>query len=147
MHEPMEATIRHAKFLARYLNRCDYQYIIRIALKEIGVPSGQDGFHYLKSAVAMLLENPYHTLKNGIYLEIGLQREPPAGQEQVEQSIRFGIRTAWRNRNHQMWSYYFPEGCSGNVKCPSNREFIMAIVDFVELWKACCEEACYEAVK
>ena len=146
MHEPMEGTIRHAKFLARYLNRCDDAYIIRIALKEIGVPSGQDGFHYLKHAVSMLLENPFDTLKNGIYMEIGLRREPPASQEQVEQAIRFGIRKAWRNRDHQIWSYYFPEGCAGSSKCPSNRDFMMAMVDFVELWKACCEEVGHETI-
>ena len=145
MQEPMEATIRHAKFLAKYLNKCGYQYIIRIILKEMGIPSGQDGFHYIKSAVVMLVENPYQTLKNGIYLAVGLLRKPPAGQEQVEQSVRFGIRTAWRNRNKQLWTYYFPEGCPGNQTCPSNRDFLMSIVDFVELWKACCEEGCYES--
>jgi hypothetical protein len=146
MYEPMEATIRHAKFLAKYLNKCDSQYIIRIVLKEIGIPSGQDGFHYAKNAVILLLENPFETLKNGVYLAVGLLRKPPAGQEQVEQSIRFGIRTAWRNRNQQLWTYYFPEGCQGCKVCPSNRDFLMAIVDFVELWEACCEEVCYESV-
>ena len=146
MYEPMEATIRHAKFLAKHLNKCSSQYIIRIVLKEIGMSSGLEGFHYVKNAVTMLLENPFEVLKNGVYVAVGLMRKPPAEQEQVEQSIRFGIRTVWRNRNQQLWICYFPEGCPGNQKCPSNRDFLMAIVDFVELWKACCEEVCYESV-
>ena len=145
MYEPMEATIRHAKFLAKYLNKCDSQYIIRIVLKEIGIPSGQDGFHYAKNAVILLLENPFETLKNGVYLAVGLLRKPPAGQEQVGQSMRFGSRTGWRTRDLQLWTYYFPEGCQGCKTCPSNRDFLMAIVDFVELWEACCEEVCYES--
>ena len=146
MLEPMEAAIRHAKFLAKYLNKCSTHYIIRIALKEIGIPSAQDGFHFAKNAIIMLCENPYETLTNGIYLAVGLLRKPPAGQNQVEQSIRFGIRTAWKCRNDQLWEYYFPDGCPGSHKCPSNRDFLMAVVDFIELWKACCEEVTYETV-
>lgn len=145
MIEPMEATIRHAKFLAKHLNKCGSHYVIRIALKELGVPSAQDGFQYMKNAVLMLMENPFETLKNGIYLAVGLMRSPPAGQNQVEQAVRFGIHTAWGRRNPQLWAYYFPEEDQGSMKCPSNRDFMMAIVDFVELWKACCEEVCYES--
>ncbi len=144
MYEPMEASIRHAKFLAKHLNKCGVPFIVRIMLKEIGIPSGKDGFEYAKYAVLMLLENPFETLKNGIYLAVGLLRNPPAGQEQVEQSIRFGIRTAWKTRNEEVWEYYFPKGYPGSDSCPPNRDFLMAVVDFVQLWKACCEEVCYE---
>ena len=144
MYEPMEASIRHAKFLAKHLNKCGVPFIVRIMLKEIGLPSGKDGFEYAKYAVLMLLENPFETLKNGIYLAVGLLRNPPAGQEQVEQSIRFGIRTAFKDRNEKIWECYFPKGYPGSDSCPPNRDFLMAVVDFVQLWKACCEEVCYE---
>ena len=144
MYEPLEPAIRHAKFMAKYLNKCGSQYIIRLALKELGMPSGREGFQYAKNSVILLLKNPYQTLKNGIYLAVGLMRDPVAGQEQVEQSIRFGIRTAWRSRNEEIWECYFPKGCPGRQECPANRDFLMAIVDFVELWKACCEEVMYE---
>ena len=144
MYEPMYPAIRHAKFLARHLHKCESRYIIRIALKEIGVPSGKDGFHYARDAVGMLCKNPAATLINGIYFAVGQLREPPAGEKQVEQAIRFGVKTAWQNRNAQVWEYYFPEGTVGNTECPSNRDFLMAIVDFVELWKGCCEEVSYE---
>lgn len=144
MHEPMEAAIRHAKFLAKHLNKCGSHYIIRIALKEVGIPSGEDGFEYAKNAVIMLMENPCHTLKNGVYLAVGLLRRPPAGQDQVEQSLRFSIRTAFQYRKQAVWECYFPKGYPGSDDCPKNRAFLMAIVDFVELWKACCEEVCYE---
>lgn len=146
MYESMEAAIRHARFMAKYLNKCSSHYIIRLALKEIGIPSAKEGFHYAKNAVILLLKDPYQTLKNGIYLTVGLMREPPAGQEQVEQSIRFGIRTAWKDKDDRLWECYFPKGCPGSQSCPSNRDFLMAIVDFVELWKACCEEVNHETV-
>ena len=147
MYEPMEAAIRHAKFLAKHLNQCGSYYMVRLALKEIGMQSGKEGFEYSKNAVLMLMKNPFDTLKNGIYLAVGLLRNPPAGQDQVEQSIRFGIRTAWKNRNVEIWECYFPKGYPGSDTCPHNREFLMAIVDFVELWKVCCEEVCYETLE
>lgn len=145
MKEPMEAAIRHAKFLAKYLNKCNNKYIIQLALKEIGVPSYHDGFQFAKNAVVMLCENPFYTLRNCVYLAVGQLRIPPAGQDQVEQSIRFGVRTAWKSRGKEIWECYFHDGCSGSVSCPSNREFLMAVVDFVELWNACCEEVRYES--
>ena len=36
MYESMEAAIRHARFMAKYLNKCNTHYVIRLALKEIG---------------------------------------------------------------------------------------------------------------
>lgn len=144
MHEPMEASIKHAKFLAKYLNRCSRQYVIQIALKETGMLSSQDGFHYAKHAALLLCDNPFDALDNSIYPAVGSMRKPPAGQDQVEHSIRFSIRRAWRNRVAELWEYYFPEGCPGCDKCPTNRDYLMGIVDFVGLWKACCEEVNYE---
>jgi hypothetical protein len=94
----------------------------------------------------MLCENPFHTLKNGVYIAVGLMRNPVAGQDEVEQSIRFSIRTAFKTRCTELWNYYFPEGCPGHGKCPSNRDYLMAIVDFVELWQGCCQEVEYEQV-
>lgn len=146
MHEPMEAAILHAKFLAKHLNRCSSQYIVRIALKETSLPSSHDGFQFALHTVNMLQENPFGKLKHGIYLAVGLLRDPPAGQDAVEQCIRSCIRTGWMTRNVQLWEYYFPEGCPGNKECPSNRDYLMGIVDFIELWKCCCEEVRYESV-
>ena len=146
MHEPMEATIKHAKFLAKHLNKCSEEYVIQIALKETGMRSSYDGYHYAQYATVMLYENPFDTLENGIYPAVGQMRRPPAGQKQVEQSIRFGVRRAWKAKVDELWAYYFPEGCPGCAECPSNRDYLMAIVDFVKLWKGCCEEVSYEYV-
>ena len=96
MHKPMEAAIRHAKFLAKYLNKCDVQYMIRIVPKETGMRSSQDGFFYVKNAVARLCDNPHETLRNGVYPAVGLMRDPVADQDEVEHGLRFSIRAAWK---------------------------------------------------
>ena len=139
----MISALIHAKIFAEYLNKCDSRYIVHIALKEIGIPSDCDGFQYAKNAVIMLDQNRYATLSNGVSPAVGLLRNPPAGEGQVDSAMRWAISSAWENRNMEIWHYYFPVGTAGVTRCPSNREFLLAIVDFVELWKGCCEEVNY----
>lgn len=144
MYEPMEAAIRHAKFLAKHLNKCGIGYMIHLALKEIGVPSGKDGFEFAKNAILLLMADPFQPLKKEVFLAVGQRRDPAAGPDQVDQSIRFGVRFAWKRRNAEVWECYFPRGCTGSNACPPNKDFLMAVIDFVELWKACREEVCCE---
>ena len=141
--DPMYAARKHAKCLAKDMNRCGRRYIVHIALKELGVPSGQDGFALAKSTILMLCENRFYRLANGAYLAAGAMADPPMGNDQVCQAITRGIKYAWDHRNEKLWKCYFPEGTPGSGECPSNRDFLFAIVDFVELWEGCCQEVNY----
>ena len=140
---PLYAARKHAKCLARDLNKCSNRYIVQLALKELRVPSGQDGFPLAKHVVLMLCENRFHKLQNGAYTVAGKHAVPPMSDEQVYQAINRVVRYAWENRNMKIWQCYFPEGTQGHAECPSNREFLFAIVDFVGLWQGCCEEVNY----
>lgn len=139
MDSSMDAALRHAKSLAQYLSKCDDIYIIHIALKEMGIP-GNEGFLYAKYCVKCLLEDPTATLSNGVYVEASLRCGHPAEEKHVEQAIRNAIKSAWKERDLTVWSCYFPIGKAGRIKCPANKDFLMAIYDFVILWKGFCEE-------
>ena len=141
--DPLYSSRKHAKCLARDMSKCSKKYIIQIALKELGVPSGQDGFPLAKQVIMMLCENRFCKLKNGAYATAGAFANPPMNDEQVYQAIKRAIRQAWDNRNMRIWRCYFPESTPGYAECPSNREFLFAVVDFVELWQGCCEEVNY----
>ena len=141
--DPMYAARKHAKCLARDMNRCGKRYIVHIALKELGVPSGQDGFTLAKTTILMLCENRFCKLKNGAYLAAGALADPPMDNDQVYQAINRVIRNAWETRNEKVWRCYFPECAPGFEECPSNRDFLFAVADFVELWQGCCEEVNY----
>lgn len=145
MDNAMDAAFHHARCLAAYLNQCSSTYIVHIALKELGVPSGRDGFHLAKNSIRLLQENPSKTLTNGVYLAAALLSGYPAEDRQVEQAIRNAIKAAWADRDEEIWRCYFPVGKAGRSKCPSNKEFMMAVIDFVELWKAFCEEGEHES--
>lgn len=141
--DPTFAARKHAKCLARDMSRCGKRYIVQLALKELGVPSGQDGFPLAKFVVMMLCENRFCKLANGAYLAAGTMADPPMGNNQVCQAITRGIKYAWEHRNTELWKCYFPDGTPGSAECPSNREFLVAIADFVDLWEGCCEEVNY----
>ena len=143
MKSSMRDSLKHAKCLAKEMSRCDKRVIVHFALKELGVPSGNDGFPLAKITILMLCENRFCKLKNGAYLAAGTMADPPMDNEQVYQAISRGIHNAWDNRDERIWQCYFPKGTPGHAACPSNRDFLFAIVDFVELWEGCCEEVNY----
>ena len=143
MKSRMNDALRHAKKRAKLLSRCSTAYIIHISAKELGVPRGRDGGEYVRIAVRMLCENPSRKLSNGVYLAVGMAAENPAGEDQVEQAIRAVIKSAWDERDDDVWGCYFPATDSWKVKCPSNKDFLMALVDYVGMWEVFCEEVNY----
>ena len=140
----MISSLKHAKIFAEYLSHCDSRYIIHLVVKELSVPNDHDGYLYIKHAAAILEKDPDATLDNGVYGLVGKRRSTVAGEDQVRLAITWAIRKAWAQRNEELWRYYFPVGPVGVTRCPTNREFLMAIVDFVELWKGFREEVAYE---
>lgn len=143
MGNTMDAALRHAKNRAEYMSRCSSTYIIHIALKELGIPSDGACFQYAKKTTQLLGENPGLTLTNGVYAAVGILSNPQASEKAVENAIRRAIQQAWDNRDEEVWKCYFPVGRAGRTECPTNKAFLMAIVDFVELWKGFCEEVNY----
>lgn len=140
----MDAALRHVANRVSYLSKCDSMYIIHLSLKELGISSWHDGFWYAKHAVKILLNQPGSTLAKGVYCAAGMMAGMAAGEEQVEQAIRAAIKAAWKDRDERIWECYFPVGRAGRTQCPSNKEFLMAVADYVVMWKGFCEEVNYE---
>jgi len=139
----MDASIQHAKHLARELHHCSKRCVVQVALKELGMPSSHEGFPLAKITVLILCENRFCKLDNGAYSSAGALAEPSMDSDQVCRAISRSIQKAWAQRNHKIWRCYFPEGTPGCDQCPSNRDFLFGIVDFVELWQDLCEEVDY----
>jgi len=138
-----EGTLQHALMLAQLLQYCDYSCVILLVLYELGVQPKNDGFVFLKYAIAMHFENPMQTLQNDIYPAVGNIHGGRMDGGQVEQAIRRTIRDAWKNRDDTQWCLYFPTEKNGTIKKPSNAEFIARIAWFVELWQGCCKGVAY----
>lgn len=143
MGNTIGGTLRHAHFLARHLNKCELQYAVVAVLLELGIPTKRIGFDYLKNAIMLLFEDPAKMMTKGIYPAVSDLYDPEIGEFQIEQAIRSAITEAWKDRDEDVWSYYFPLDKNGNVKKPTNSEFISRIARFMELWQGCCKEVNY----
>ena len=138
----MDASMVHAKNRAQNLSHCDVIYVIHLSLKELGLPHGT-AYQLALYTVKLLLEDPNQTLTNGIYLKAQEMASLTIEETSVDTALRRAIRKAWRNRDTEIWRCYFTKGTEGRTKCPSNREFLLAVMDFIILWKAFCEEVAY----
>lgn len=144
MASTIGGTLKHAKFLARHLNRCAFQYAAVAVLLELEVPTNRIGFEYLKQSIIIYVEDPAQAAMKGIYPTISSLYDPEPTAQQIEQAMRSAINEAWENRDEKVWRHFFRTDRDGNVEKPSNIEFISKIARFLELWKACCEEVTYE---
>ena len=144
MTSTIEGTLKHAKFLARHLNRCALQYAAVAVLLELGIPTKRVGFEYLKQAIVIYVEDPVQAAMKGVYPVVGKHYETEPTAEQVEQSIRSAINEAWEVHDEKVWRYFFKTDRDGNIEKPSNVEFISKIARFLELWQGYCEEVTYE---
>lgn len=104
-------------------------------LRILGVPANLKGYHYLRKAILLGLEDHYnieHVVKK-LYPIIAEEYETTASG--VERAIRHAIEVAWDRGDVNVLSAYF--GNTLNTKCgrPTNREFIAMIVDTIELYE------------
>lgn len=144
MVSSIEDTLKHVVFLAKHLHGCDLQCVTTAVLLELGVPPRLAGFDYLERAILLYYEDPTQMLTKETYPDVGKFYDPPASSYQVERQIRVAINEAWKNRDARMWSYYFTADIGGDIRKPSNGEFISRVARFVQLWQGCCKGVGYE---
>ena len=144
MKSAIEGTMEHAKLLARHLSHCDYSAIIHLVLCELSVAPKNEGFLFLKKAVATYYEDPLCNLQQDVYSKISLEIDGMENSRRVEQSIRRAIEDAWKARNEVIWETIFLDPRGESLERPSNGDFIAGVAWFVELWQECRKEVAYE---
>ena len=143
MTHAIEETLAHAMFLARHLSHCDYSTVLILILFELGFAPKNDGFTYLKKAIALRYENPTRQLKIDIYIEISVDIDGTEDNDRIEQAIRRTIADAWEECDKEVWSLLFPGMRKENVSKPTNGDLIARVAWFIELWQGCCKEVAY----
>lgn len=139
MTSTIESTLRHVLFYARTLNNCELEYVIIAVLLELGIPTKNMGFSYLKSALGLYRGDAAQLITKEIYPDVAKNYDPKPTTFQVESSIRRAIKIAWINRNDTSWAYYFQPDEDGQIRRPTNAEFISRVAYFLELWQGCCK--------
>lgn len=143
MWTPIDETLKYALFLARHLSHSDCSTAVILILYGLGITPKNNGFTYLKRAIVLYYENPTRQLKGDIYAQISEEFNGAVSEESIEQNIRRAVADAWKHRNEEYWSLFFPEMREKKIRKPSNGDFIAKLAWFVELWKGCCKEVLY----
>ena len=102
-------------------------------IHEIGVPAHIKGYHYLREAIMMCVEDVdmLNAITKALYPEIAKKFQTTSSR--VERAIRHAIEVAWsRGRMETLDSLFGYTINTGKGK-PTNSEFIALIADKIRL--------------
>jgi two-component system response regulator (stage 0 sporulation protein A) len=98
----------------------------------MGVPVNRLGYHYLRYAIEMLIEDPMLTNSLTTVLYPTIAERCNINSQSVERSIRSVIGIAYdENMDEAEWSRVFGRKVKKDVYRPTNGEFIAAVADYL----------------
>ena len=99
-------------------------------LKELGVPAHLKGYHYIRYAAELLIDDisliGYMT---GIYCDVAEKFDDTPSR--VERAIRNAIEVGWRRANVVFANKMFGYTVDSNKGKPTNSEFIVTVADYI----------------
>ena len=94
----------------------------------LGVSPRLKGYLYLLFAVPIYAEDPTQSFTKELYIAVA--KECGANDYRcVEKCIRDAVNIAWQHRNDSVWKNYFPPDENGDIKKPTNGDFIAALAE------------------
>ena len=99
----------------------------------IGIPAHIKGYHFLREAVKMVVENPDSINRITKELYPGIARKFSTSSSKVERAIRHAIEVAWTRGKIENINDLFGFKVYGKNDKPTNGEFIALIADKLTL--------------
>lgn len=125
----VDRVLNRVRVMAQQFGNFETEYIVKLFLLDLGLPSHMEGFQLLTCGVTFRYENPEASMTKQIYPAIA---NACGGQStHVEIAIRRAIQVAWKDRGEK-WMDYFP----GRRK-PTNSQVISTLVELLIFWKLC----------
>lgn len=101
----------------------------------IGIPAHIKGYHFLREAVKMVVEDPDSINRITKELYPGIARKFCTSSSKVERAIRHAIEVAWTRGRIENVNRMFGFQVYGKNDKPTNGEFIALIADKLTLEK------------
>lgn len=112
----------------------DIRYHVTSLMLEMGMPVHLRGYHYLREAVCLSVENMelVGSVTKLLYPEIAKIYQTT--NEKVERAIRSAIEVGWERGSEEVFEEIFgySRNC-GNTR-PTNSEFILGVADKIQMW-------------
>lgn len=100
-------------------------------LHALNVPTHLDGYRHLCVAIPKYAEDPTQLITKELYPAVAELCDSKDGRA-VEHAIRTAIQIAWSHRNDNIWHKYFPPDADGAIPCPTNKEFICCLAEYLQ---------------
>ncbi|GHU52377.1 stage 0 sporulation protein A [Clostridia bacterium] len=127
--------LKTSRELAMELNsgQHDMEVIVTELIHQLGVPAHIKGYHYLRNAILLCLND--RKLLESITKELypTVSKEFLTTPSRVERAIRHAIEIAWDRGNVEILQEYFGYTINQQKGKPTNSEFIALLVDKIRL--------------
>lgn len=111
----------------------DIEDVITEIIHQIGVPAHIKGYHYLREAILMSIDNSeyLHAITKQLYPSVAKKFNTTPSR--VERAIRHSIEVAWDRGDVDVLNSYFGYTIQNSRGKPTNSEFIAMITDRMRL--------------
>jgi len=111
----------------------DAEYIVTDIIHQVGIPAHVKGYHYLRTAILLSIEN--HDMINSVtkLLYPTVAKKFTTTSSRVERAIRHAIEIAWDRGDSEVLGKYFGYSIQSQRGKPTNSEFIALIADKLRL--------------
>lgn len=119
--------------IATPVNYNELEIMITDIIHQIGVPAHIKGYHYLREAILLSINNPeiIDSITKQLYPTVAKKFKTTSSR--VERAIRHGIEVAWDRGNVDVLNSYFGYTIHVGRGKPTNSEFIAMIADKLRL--------------
>lgn len=119
--------------IATPVNYNELEIMITDIIHQIGVPAHIKGYHYLREAILLSINNPdiINSITKELYPTVAKKFKTTSSR--VERAIRHGIEVAWDRGNVDVLNSYFGYTIHIGRGKPTNSEFIAMIADKLRL--------------
>ena len=98
-------------------------------LVNLGAPTSQQGFRFLRTGILLMMSDPGQQLTKSLYPAIAeVYGTSPVN---VEKGLRTTVNTAWQKRRDHVWRCYFPPAPGGQIPKPTAGQFLRRLTDEV----------------
>ncbi len=114
-------------------NHNELEIMVTDIIHQIGVPAHIKGYHYLREAIMLSVNNPdmINSVTKQLYPTVAKKFQTTSSR--VERAIRHGIEVAWDRGNVDVLNSYFGYTIHIGRGKPTNSEFIAMIADKLRL--------------
>ncbi|MEE1025287.1 MAG: sporulation transcription factor Spo0A [Acutalibacteraceae bacterium] len=114
-------------------NNMDLELMVTEIIHQIGVPAHIKGYHYLREAIILAVNNPdiINSITKELYPTVAKRFHTTSSR--VERAIRHGIEVAWDRGDVDVLNSYFGYTIHVGRGKPTNSEFVAMIADKLRL--------------